>query len=91
MGKFINSQSLGNKYEVLTKWSKDKLNISDVNKLYSLRVANNNKNEFQNLQDLKETGQGLVKFQFKLDYVEDQLFVAVSMNCYKSRSFIVDI
>ena len=56
MGKFINSQSLGNKYEVLTKWSKDKLNISDVNKLYSLRVANNNKNEFQNLQDLKETG-----------------------------------
>ena len=41
-----------------------------------------NKNEFQNLQDLKETGEGLVKFQFKLGYVEKQLFLVVSVNSY---------
>ena len=41
------------------------------------------KNEFQNLQDLK-TGEGLAKFQFKLGYVEEQLFVAVSLNSDKN-------
>ena len=42
-----------------------------------LRAAKYNKDEFQNLQDLKETSEGLVKFQFKLGYVEEQFFVAV--------------
>ena len=64
------SQPLGKKY-VLTKRSKDTLNVNDVITVYSLRVAKYNKNEFQNLQDLKETGDGLVKFQFKLGYVEE--------------------
>ena len=40
--------------------SKDTLNINDFNTLYSLRVTKCNKNE--NLLDLKETGEGLVKF-----------------------------
>ena len=59
---------------MLTKCRKDTLNINDVNIFYSLRVANYNKNEFQNLKDLKETGEVLVKFQFKLGFVEEQLF-----------------
>ena len=42
--------------------SNDTLNINDFNTLYSLRVAKCNKNEFQNLLDLKETGKDLVKF-----------------------------
>ena len=66
-------QPLGKKYHVLTKRSKDTLNVNDVITVYSLRVAKYNKNEFQNLQDLKGTGDGLVKFQFKLGYVEEQL------------------
>ena len=45
------------------------LNFNDVNALYSLRIEKYNKNEF--LQDLKETGQSLVKFHFKLGYVEE--------------------
>ena len=49
-----------------TKCSKDTLYINDVNTLYSLRVTKYSKNEFQNLQNLKETGESLVKFQFKL-------------------------
>ena len=51
---------------MITKCSQDSLHINDVNTLYSLRVAKDNKNEFQNLQELKETGEGVVKFQFKL-------------------------
>ena len=77
---------------MLTKCSKDTLNINDVNTLYSLRVAKYNSNEkFKNLPDLKETGEGLVKFQVKLGYVEEQLFVAVSVNSYKNGSFMVDV
>lgn len=76
---------------MLTKCSKDKLNINDVNALYSLRVAKNNNNEFQNLQDFKKNGEGLVKFQFKFGYAEEYFFVAVTVNSYKSGSFMVDI
>ena len=64
---------------MLTKCSKDTLNIN-LNTLYSLRVGKYNKIEFLNLQDLKETVEGLAKFQFKLGYVEEQLFVAVFVN-----------
>ena len=67
----------------------DTLNINDVNTIYSLRVTKYI--ELRNLEDLKETRQGLVNFQFKLGYVEEQLFVAVSVNSYKSSSFIVDV
>ena len=67
---------------MLTKCSKDTLNINIMNTLYSLRVAKYNKNELQNLQDFKESGEGLVRFQFKIGYVEQQLFVAVSVNSY---------
>ena len=67
---------------MLTKCSKDTLNINNMNTLYSLRVAKYNKNELQNLQDFKESGEGLVRFQFKIGYVEQQLFVTVSMNSY---------
>ena len=67
---------------MLTKCSKDTLNINNMNTLYSLRVAKYNKNELQNLQDFKESGEGLVRFQFKIGYVEQQLFVAVSVNSY---------
>ena len=42
------------------------LNFNDANALYSLRVEKYNKNEFQNLQDLKETGQSLVSFILNL-------------------------
>ena len=65
---------------MLIKCSKDTLNINDLNTLYSLRVAKYNKIEFLNLQYLKVTEEGLAKFQFKLSYVEEQLFVAVSVN-----------
>ena len=51
---------------MLTNCSKDTLNINDVNTSYSLKVAKYNKHEFQNLQDLKETGEGLVKFSLNL-------------------------
>ena len=64
---------------MLTKCSKDTLNIK-LNTLYSQRVGKYNKIEFLNLQDLKETVEGLAKFQFKLGYVEEQLFVAVFVN-----------
>ena len=67
---------------MLTKCSKDTLNINNMNTLYSLQVAKYNKNELNNLQDLKEFGEGLVRFQFKISYVEQQLFVAVSVNSY---------
>ena len=55
-----------------------------MNTSYLLRVAKYNKNGFQNLQDLKETGEDLVKFQFKFGYDEEQLFVALSVNSYKN-------
>ena len=53
-------------------------NINDVNTLYSLWVAKYIKNEFQNLQDLEEAEDSLLKFQFKFGYVEEQVFVAVT-------------
>ena len=59
--------------------------------LYSLTVVKYNKNEFQNLQDLKETGKSLVMFKFKLGYVNKQLFSTVSMNFNKNGSFMVDV
>ena len=62
-----------------------------MNTLYSQQVAKYNKNEFLNLQDLKETVAVLAKFQLKLDYVEEQLFVDVSINSCKNGSFIVDV
>ena len=71
--------------------AKNTLNINDVNTLYLLRVVKDNKNEFQNLQDLKETGQGLIMFKYKLGYVEEQLFVAVSVNYNKNGSFMIDV
>ena len=82
------------KHDALTKCSKDVFNISNVNIPYSLRVAKYNKDELQNLQDSKEIGKDLVNFQFKLGYVEamfKQLFVAVSLNSYKTESFLVDV
>ena len=75
---------------MLTKCSKDTLNINNMNTLYSLRVAKYNKNELQNLQDFKESGEGLVRFQFKIGYVEQQLFVTVSVNSYMGF-FMVDV
>ena len=60
-------------------------------KFYSVRAAKYNKNEIKNLQDLKETGEALVIFKFNLGYVEEQLFVAVSVNCNKNWSFMVDV
>ena len=71
-------QSLEKKYDTLNKCSKVTINIIDVSTFYPLRVAKKNKNEFKNLQDLKETGEGLVTFKFKLDYVEGQFIVEVS-------------
>ena len=91
MGSSINSQSLGKKCDMLTKCSKDTLNINDVNTLYSLRVAKYNKNEFQNLWDLNENGAGLVKFRFPLGYIEEHLFEAVIVNSYKNGPFMVDV
>ena len=91
MGKSINSHSLARKYDVVTKCCKDALNINNVNALYSLKVAKYNKNELQNLQGLKESGEDLVKFQFKLGYVEEQFFEAASMNSYKNGLFMVDV
>ena len=67
------------------------LYINDVNTSYSLRVAKYNKNEYQNLQDLKETVKGLVKFQFKLGYINEQLFETVLVHSYKNGSFMVDV
>ena len=46
---------------------------------------------FQNLQDLKETGEGLVMFKFRLGYVEEQFFVNVSVNSNKKGFFMVDV
>ena len=76
---------------MVTKCCKDALNINNVNALYSLKVAKYNKNELQNLQGLKESGEDLAKFQFKLGYVEEQFFVAASMNSYKNGLFMVDV
>ena len=76
---------------MVTKCCKDALNINNVNALYSLKVAKYNKNELQNLQGLKESGEDLVKFQFKLGYVEEQFFEAASMNSYKNGLFMVDV
>ena len=79
------------KNEALSKCSKNKLNINNVNAYFSLQVAKYNKNDFQNLQDLIETGEGLVMFNFKLGYAEEQLFVAVSVTSNKNGSFMVDV
>ena len=50
----------------LSKNSKYRLNINEVNTSYSLPVAkHNNKNEFQNLQDLDETRESIVMCQLK--------------------------
>ena len=54
-------------------------------------MVNYKKNEFQNLQDLKETGKGLVMLKFKLDYIEELLFVAAFGNSNKNWSFVVDV
>ena len=40
-----------------------RVNINNVNILYSLRVATYREKEFQNLQDLKKIGKGLLKFE----------------------------
>ena len=61
-----------------------------MNTLYSLRVAEYNKNEFQSLQDLKNR-RVFVKFQFNLGYVEEQFLGVVSVNSYKNGSFMVDV
>ena len=76
---------------MLSKYSENILNINDVNKLYSLPEAKYSKNPFQNLQDLNETKEGLLKFQFKVGYIEEQLPVAVSVNSYKNGSFMVNV
>ena len=76
---------------MLTKCNKYTLNTRDMKTLYSLRAAKYKKYEFQSLLDFKETGDGLVKFQFKLGYAEAQLFVAVPMNSYKNVSFTVHV
>ena len=61
-----------------------------MNTLYSLRVAEYNKNEFQSLQDLKNR-RVFVKFQFNLGYVEEQFLGVVSVNSHKNGSFMVDV
>ena len=40
---------------------------------------------------LKKTEEGLVKFQFKLAYVKELLFVVVPVNSYKDGSFMVHV
>ena len=62
----INWMSLRKKNGVLTKCCKYLLNINDVNKLYSLRVAKYNKNEFQTLESLKLIREGSVMSKFKV-------------------------
>ena len=42
----------------------------------------------QNLQGLKETDEELIMFRFKAGYVQEQLFVAVSVNFNKNGSFM---
>ena len=63
MGYTIKSQSLGKKYDALTKCSEGTLNSNDVSLLYSQQVAKYNKNEIQNLRDSKEIGEGSVMFK----------------------------
>ena len=75
----------------LASAAKIHLVLNDINLLDSHPVAKYNKSEYQNLQDLKETGEGLVMFKFKHGYVEKLLFVAISLNSNKNRSFMVDI
>ena len=69
-----NSQSLGKKYDVLSKCSKDTLNINNVNTFYSLRVAKYNKSEFQNLQDLKETERAWLYLSLNLVMLKNSSF-----------------
>ena len=74
----------------LASAAKIHLVLNDINLLDSHPVAKYNKSEYQNLQDLKETGEGLVMFTFKHGFVEERLFVAISMNSNKNRFFMVD-
>ena len=57
-------------------------NNNNVNTLYLLWVAKYNIKQFQNLQDLKETGEDLIIFKFKLARVKEQVFVSVSVNSF---------
>ena len=76
---------------MLSKWSKDTPNINHFSTLCSLQEAKYNKSELQNLQDLKETGKGLVTLKFKLGYYEEQLFMTLSMSSDKTGFFMVDV
>ena len=76
---------------MLSKWSKDTPNINHFITLCSSREAKYNKSESQNLQDLKETGKGLVTLKFKLGYYEEQLFMTLSMSSDKNGFFMVDV
>ena len=57
-------------------------NNNNVNTFYLLWVAKYNIKQFQNLQDLKETGEDLIIFKFKLARVKEQVFVSVSVNSF---------
>ena len=76
---------------MLSKCRKDIFNIKYANALYSPWVTKYNKDEFQKLQNLKETEECLVILKFKLGYVEEQLFVVVFVNSNKNGSFLVDV
>ena len=82
MGLSINSQSWGKECDALTKCSKDALNTNAVNTLYLLRVAKYKKKRVSKFTGFK-TGEGLLMFKFKLGYVKEQLFLAVSVNSNK--------
>ena len=62
--------------------------ISTISLHYVHREAKYNKSELQNLQDLKETGKGLVILMFKLGYYEEQLFMTLSMSSDKIGIFL---
>ena len=72
---------------MLSKWSKDRPNINHFSTLCSLREAKYNKSELQNLQDLEETGKGLIMLNFKLGYCEEQLFMTLSVSSDKNWVF----
>ena len=57
-------------------------NNNNVNTFYLLWVAKYNIKQFQNLQDLKETGEDLIIFKFKLARVKEQVFVSASVNSF---------
>ena len=81
MGRSINSLSVGKKYNAFNKCRNDYIHYEEQN---ITKMS-------QNLQGLKETGEELIMFRFKVGYVQEQLFVAVSVNFNKNGSFVSSI